>query len=97
MASSSKEIECLARLETLVGSYEPILDFLISENMVSKEEKTGYMMMQDKAKWLWTHLSVLSKSNKLQLLEYEWTILPVERVKITIVTDRMSKEFSFGY
>jgi len=51
----------------------------------------------DVAKVLHTKLASLSKSNKLQLLEYEWVVLPVERMKITIITDRMSKEFSHGY
>lgn len=94
---TSKEIECLARLDTFISSQEMILDFLQEEALISKEERRACQLTQDKAKWLWTTLSALSKKGTLQLLEYSWEVLPVERLKVVIVTDRNNREFAFGY
>lgn len=95
MNRSSKEIECIARLDELTSSNDTILEFLKLESLISPEETKAWYMAQDRAKWLWLHLGNLSKANKLQLLEYKWEVLPVERLKLYIVTDRNSKEFSY--
>lgn len=92
-----KQIECLFRLDQLIASNDSIAEFLRAEDLLSKEEVKGIKSASDTAKALQGHLSRLSSSNKLQLLEYEWTLLPVERLKITIVTDRNSMEFSYNY
>jgi hypothetical protein len=94
---ASKEIECLNRLEVLTPTYGSVLDFLHAEDLISKEERKGCIQTQDQGKWLWSKLSSLSKTNKIQLLEYNWEILPVERIKIIVVTDRNNKEFSFNH
>jgi hypothetical protein len=94
---TSKEIECLKRLDELISLYETLLDFLQDETLISKEERKGCNLSSDRAKWLWTVLGSLSKTNKIQLLEYHWQVLPVELVKITLVTDRNSREFSYGF
>jgi hypothetical protein len=97
MNRASREIECLAKLDSLTPSYDGIIEYLHSEDLLSREEGKAMRSSADVAKVLHTKLASLSKSNKLQLLEYEWVVLPVERMKITIITDRMSKEFSHGY
>jgi hypothetical protein len=94
---SSKEIESLARLNELISAYDSILEFLLAENLISREEVKAIKSSSETPKVLHTKLAHLSKTLKLQLLEYEWVVLPLERVKITIVTDRDSKEFSYGY
>ena|SRR5579884_4264038 len=98
MARISKEIECIARLEEISGgSQDMILEFLTQESLVSKEQRKAMLSSSDVAKAIHTHLASLQRDNKLQLLEYEWIVLPVERVKITIITDRNSKEFSYNF
>jgi len=94
---ASKEIECLARLDELTASYDGILEFLHSEDLISREDAKAVRSSSEIPKVIYTMLTSLSKTNKLQLLELEWVVLPVERVKLTIITDRMSKEFSYGY
>lgn len=97
MNRKSDEIKCLSRLDTLTPSYDAILDFLLGENLITKDEVKAYRSAADVAKVLHTHLAATSKANKLQLLEYSWEILPVERIKILIVTDRNNKEFSYNF
>jgi len=97
MSKASKEIECIKRLDELCAIYDEVLDFLIKENLVSREDSKAIKSSSEIPKMIHTTLANLSRTNKLQLLEYEWVVLPVERLKISIVTDRMSKEFSFNY
>ena len=97
MNKTRREIECIARLQQLGGSCDDILEFLIGENLVLKEEARVLRLNPEVAKAMQLMLSNLQRSGKLQLLEYEWTILPVERIKIHIITDRANREFVFNF
>jgi hypothetical protein len=90
------EIKCLARLDELVTTNLTILEFLVAEDLMTKEERKVVLASSDVPKSIHTFLAKM-KGKQLQLLEYEWTLLPEERLKITIITDRNSKEFSFNY
>ena|ERR1035437_5550502 len=93
---SSKEIECLARLDELTASYDGVLEFLHSEDLISREDAKAIRSSSEIPKMIHTRLATLSRTNKLQLLEYFWQVLPNELIKVTIVTDRVHKEFSYG-
>jgi len=98
MNKNSRQIECLARLEVVgEGVYDMILEFLKNEGLMDKETHRGIKASAAIPKSIHTHLAVLSTTGKLQLLEYEWSLLPIERIKITIVTDRSSKEFTYNH
>jgi hypothetical protein len=97
MNKMSREIDCLARLDSLTAAFDSIVEYLKLEELMSKDDEKSVTNAQDKAKWLWTKLEVLSETNKLQLLEYSWELLPVERLKVVIVTDRNHKEFSYNF
>ncbi len=92
-----KEIECLARLSDLTGALSDILGFLLSEQIIKADVIKGIMASSDHPKLTQALLRSLQTENKIQLLEYEWNVLPVERIKIVIVTDRNSKEFSYNF
>jgi hypothetical protein len=96
MGKASKEIECLIRLDELTPSFDGIIEFLHSEDLLSREEGKAIRSSSEVAKKIYEKLAVLSKTKKLQLLEYEWVILPIERIKVMVVTDRASREFSFN-
>jgi hypothetical protein len=96
MNNTNKEIQCLARLEELTSSNEMIIEFLIQEELMTKEQRKGMIAGSDVAKALQGYLACM-KGNKLQLLEYEWSLLPVERLKVVIITDRNSREFAYNY
>ena len=97
MSKANKEIQCLIRLDELTPSYDSILEFLQDEDLISREESKGIRSSSEIPKRIHTQLAVLSKTNKLQLLEYEWVVLPIERIKIVIITDRNNKEFSYNH
>jgi hypothetical protein len=97
MNKTRKEIECLAKLQKLGGNVDNILDFLLSESLVKSDEVKKIRSSPEINKDIQLLLANLSATGKFQLLEYEWVILPVERIKISIVTDRASHEFTYNH
>jgi hypothetical protein len=97
MNKTRKEIECIARLQHLGGNVDDILEFLLGENLILREDARVLRLNPEVSKSMQSMLQGLSTSGKLQLLEYEWTILPVERIKIHLITDRASKEFVYNF
>jgi len=95
--SSKKQIECITRLDMLAGSISNILQFLVEEKLVDSSLLLKVKSSPDKAKDLQRILSELSNADKLLLLSYDWEILPVERIRIHIVTSRSNKTFEHGY
>jgi hypothetical protein len=86
----------LARLDELIASNDSIMEFLMAEELITKEERKAIKSSADQAKALQGFLSAM-KGKKLQLIEYEWILLPEERLKLLLITDRNSKEFSFNF
>jgi hypothetical protein len=97
MKQTRKQIECLNRLDSLNGAISDILEFLFQEALVNKEVIKMVRSGPDKGKSLEQILAGLSAQGKLQLLEYEWSVLPLERIKVLIITDKATKNFEFGY
>jgi hypothetical protein len=93
---TNHEIKCLSRLDELLSTNETIVEYLVSEGLMQKDEQKAMMAGSDVAKALQLFLGKM-KGNKLQLLEYEWVLLPEERLKVTIISDRNSREFSYNY
>lgn len=95
--SQKKEINCLNRLNTLTGSINEIVTFLLEEKLLDKSEATSIVSSSDVAKSLNALLHRLNELGKIQLIEYEWVILPVERIKIHIVTLLSNREFVYNF
>jgi hypothetical protein len=93
MRNAKREVECLKRLQQLSPVYEELVAFFVQEKLISAEELKVLKIAPEQARLLQVKLAALSTEQKIQLLEYEWTILPVERIKLNIVTDRGHREF----
>lgn len=96
MGKLKREIECLQRLQELTGQLEDILQFLKLENLVNDNQLKSVHLSADHAKEVQSILRNLQVTGKLQLLEYQWSVLPVENITIAIITDRNQKEFIFN-
>jgi hypothetical protein len=96
MSKVKREIECLARLQELTGQLEEILQFLKLENLVDDNQIKSVKLSADHPKEIRAILQDLKVRQKLQLLQYEWSVLPVENIAITVITDRNQKEFIFN-
>ena len=96
MSNSVRQVQCLKRLEELNGSYEDILQFLMQEDLIDKAKSLSVRSSADKAKEIHGLLNHLSRSGGIQLLEYEWSVLPVERITLLIITNKSKKEITYG-
>jgi predicted nucleic acid-binding protein len=96
MKKAGREMECLERLENLTGQLEDILVFLKLENLIDDNAIKKVRTSSNSPKEVREVLSQLKTDGKLQLLRYEWNVLPVENILITIITDRNQKEFSYN-
>lgn len=95
MSKRSKQIECLNRLNDLDGSVQQIALFLREEKIITQDQLNLVRSSPMQGKELQGILAQLVSDEKLQLLEYQWWILPVEIIAITIVTDSLKREFSY--
>jgi len=95
MNKKSNEIDCLDRLQALAHQFSEVLAFLVEEKVVTKDSVDGLLKQGLSGKTLQQMLSDLKATDKLQLCEYTWTILPVERITLLIVTDRNQREFTY--
>ena len=96
MSKIKREVECLNRLQELTGQLEDILSFLKQENLVDDNQIKSVKLSADHPKEIRGILQDLKVRQKLQLLQYEWSVLPVENITITVITDRNQKEFIFN-
>lgn len=94
MRNTKREVECLKRLQQLSPVYEELIAYLVQEFLLSKEELKVIKSSPEQGRLLQAKLATLSEERKIQLLEYEWTLLPTERIKVNLVTDTGFKEWS---
>lgn len=90
------KVEFLKRLFTLAACQDELIAFLKADRLINDFQLTAIANESDKAKYILNLLETLKKEEKLLLLDYEWSILPVERLKLTVVTERNSREFTFN-
>lgn len=88
-----REIMCLSRLEETTNQLDMIVSFLRREDLIDDQTVSNIRNSFDKVKSVHEVLTNLKLSSKLQLLDYEWTLLPHERIRIYIVTDHNQAEF----
>ena len=94
--STSNQILCLQRLQDTTGQLEDILLFLKQENLVDDNQIKSVKLGADHAKEIQQILRDLQLKSRLQLLVYEWNVLPVENICISIITERNQANFSFN-
>ena len=93
-----KKIDFLNRMFDRLKNRNDILEFLklhklinddVMQNILHENHKTHStviaMLLQD-----------LATEEKVQLVSYDWTILPKETMKLTIVTETDKKEFIYS-
>jgi hypothetical protein len=95
--SSKREIDCLERLQDKSGSIDEIISFLVDEKLLELDLAKKIKQSSDEAKELHSYLKLLSKTDKLQLCEYEWILLPVEIIRLNLVSSRNNKQFSYNF
>jgi hypothetical protein len=95
MSILNNKIECVKAL-ILKNGYDDFILWLEENKLLDKDEWKAANSLQLKSELIVKTLGKAAESEKLMLLDYEWVILPLEIIKITCVTDREKKEFTFG-
>lgn len=93
-----RKIDFLDRLFKVLQCRVEILRFLRDEKLITDDVMQNILHDQHQ-----THstkiammLEELVQAEKLQLVDYEWTILPKELLKLTIVSAEAKKEFTYS-
>jgi len=93
---NTKKVDFIERLIRLRNTYEDLAIFLREEKLIDDNNLAELKNAVSRPKYLYGLLEKLKEEEKVELLDYEWTVLPVERLKLTIVTKRVTKEFSYN-
>lgn len=94
---NNKRIDCISRLLKINDVYSDICMWLIEQKIITRTEAEGPTRDQEKSEFLYFSFKKGVDMETLILLDYEWSILPLEQIKITCVTEREKKEFTYGH
>ena len=91
----NKKIEFMNVLFKKLACRQDILEFLAEEKVIPR------VMVQDilhqnhntHAGQLATLLDSAVKEDRLQLVDYEWSVLPVEKLRLTVVSNNLKREW----
>ena len=91
-----QHINCLIRLMELDPSvYSELIDFLINERLLKKDELIETNITASRAVFLIGIFRELIKQDKVMLIDFSWTLLPVEHIALLIVANDVQKEFTY--
>ena len=93
----NKKVECIRRLFKKNYAYNEICEWLIEREYITELEMNSYSREQERAEFLYSILEKAETEKKFMLLTYDWQVLPIEQIKIHIVTQTEEKIFSYGY
>lgn len=94
--SSSRVLRKLKALEIINNKSVHALDMaesLLRDRVITSAQMEEIKTSNSRSESLLRALESASKEGRVQLLDYEWQILPTQRVVLTIVTDSGIKEF----
>ena len=94
----NKKTECLKKLFKLLHCRQDILEFLAEEKVIPTVAVQDILHQDHNthAAQIVTILDNAVKEEQLQLVDYEWSILPIERICLTVVSNSTKKEFRYG-
>lgn len=94
---SIKKIQCLDTLFDKLRCRVEIFEFLRDEKLIADDDMQRVLneMHNTHATHLFNILETLQREDNVQLVDYEWTLLPKELIKLTIVTSNTKKEFTY--
>lgn len=76
---------------------EELIEFLKEEKLMNDHQIQTIKSETEKSRLIYMVLENLRRDDKLLLLDYEWILLPVERLKLTIITERNRRDFNYNF
>jgi hypothetical protein len=68
---------------------------MVSEKLIETAELSRLPTANEKAECIFKALTKAAQDGTLQLLHFDWVVLPTESIKLTCVTATEKKEFTF--
>ncbi len=95
MNYSLNKIDCIKRLIKIGQSKTEMIDFLLSENILTIDE-VKQLETDDFALTFFLKMTKALESGKIMLFDFSWIILPKEQIAITIVSNSGTKQFTYS-
>ena len=92
----NKKIECIRKLIDN-DMFIDLTEWLIENKFAKSDDFMGLARNKEKAECVYQKLNEAMAEEKLQLIDYEWNLLPLELIKITCITETEKKVFTYGY
>ena len=89
-------VRCIIRYLELNG-YSEIVEYLLTNKLAVESDAKAAIHPQERAEFIFNSLKKGEADEKLLLIDFEWNILPIEQVKITCVSTRESRQFTYGF
>jgi len=96
--SLRKKIDCMNRLFETLNCRVEILQYLREEKLMT-DDAVQHLLHENHlqhAQKIVSILGELQQTDKLQLVDYEWTVLPKEIIRLTLVSRNNKKEFAYS-
>lgn len=91
-----RKIECIERLLEKNHSYEEICEWLVLNKFTEAIVARQNIRIKERAEFIYNILKKEQANDNIILLYFEWSILPKESIKITCVTPKEEKFFTYG-
>jgi len=95
MNHDNDKIKFLARFEELDNILSGLLSLFVSEQIITQDEALTINSKPASQKMQSVHL-LLKTSDKFMMVDWEWVVLPEERLKLIVVTHNSVKEFTYS-
>lgn len=93
----NRKLECIMTLISKEpDKYREITEWMIGTRLANRVDVDLQKKTRDRAEFLYSTLKNSEKEEKILLLDFEWSILPLEYIRITCVTDMEKIEFTYG-
>lgn len=93
MSSQDTKIQFLYRMNGLNGLFTDLSLFLLKENIISNLEISRIMSKAEDARANEFYVVISKNTDKFDLVDWEWTRLPEEHMRLLFVTHNGVKEF----
>jgi hypothetical protein len=90
-----RELDCVKRMLEKEMYYD-ILNWMLESKLIKQEQIIRTDRLQERAEFLYRYLKQLEKDDTLQLVDFEWHLLPIEFIKLTCVGETEEKVFTYG-
>ena len=96
MTTTNSKLTCLSVLFEIGPYIEEMVDFFLLEGIMDKSLVPHLRAASDKPKYILDLITKAQESGLLILADFEWQLLPYERIKINFVTPRIGKIIEYN-